>query len=223
MPTPIIYLTAEEEKALRLLALGCGSRSIIEQCDVGLSGIAIFTQKIRRKTGIADHKEKKQCEAYLERYERAMVNPVLSDNQLRALRMLTNGDTMEATAYRLEVSTIAEATAILDSALEAAGIFTHDPTQRKLQARLFLAAFYSHPITMSKVERQILKQMAEGKHFLEIAEQIGDPVKYVKERAASACRMLGFSTQGRNTQRNLLRAYFAQHDRQMVTMEDPMF
>lgn len=223
MQTPIIYLTPEEEKALRLYALGCSSRSVVEQCDIGLSGLAVFTQNIRKKTGIADHKERKQCEHYIERYERAMANPVLRADQLLALQMLANGDTMEGMAYRLGEITIGETTAILDSACEAAGIFTHDPTQRRLQARLFLAAFHTPLTTLWGHSEQILRQMAEGKSFGDIAEQMSNPVAYVKSKAFEACKRLGFCTRGRNAQRNLLRAYFALRARQMVTMDDPMF
>src|SRR5689334_11098476 len=95
-----IYLNPNEDKALRLLAEGRSHYVIRDQCVIPLAGMAIFTQNIRRKTGIQDTRYPRECRLYVERVDSALANRALTPEEVHVLEMYSDNQTVEGIAYR---------------------------------------------------------------------------------------------------------------------------
>lgn len=219
----ILYLSDNEENALLLLCKGFTSYAIRQQCDIPSAGMAVFTQTIRKKTGIADSRSIETCREYLARYDAAMASLALSPRALQLFRYLSRGDTLTGTAYLLQC-TEAELLMEYESALTAAGIFTRDPQTRGIQTRLFMAAY--HPASKPETPRewQILREMARGAKPAEIAEAMAIPLAFVEDKALELCRRIGLIARGRDVQRNLIRAFLSRNaEKEPVDMSDPAF
>jgi hypothetical protein len=225
MSNSVIYLSEVENCTLTLLSKGFSTRDIHATCAIPLSGYAIFTQDLRRKTGIRDHRDSSECRSYLEKYQQAITGEGPTAEQTRAIRSFSLGNTITTIGYLLGLTEeVTEQT--IDAACRAAGIFTRDERARRGQIRLYLAIFRPNFKPLTEQETQILRAMADGKTFGEISDTVVTArIPYLKIKAKEACMRLGFDVKGRNAQRNLLRAYFAHLDAQSPKdpMDDPMF
>lgn len=226
MQTHIYYLTSAENTLLNLMAEEYSTRHILQNCEIPLSGFHIFCAEIKRKLGISGRLIH-ECKPFLAKYSAAMANQTrTTPEQTRVIRQYVQGETLQGMAYTLKMSEDATQ-ALIDDACKAAAIFTRDERARRAQLRLYLALFRFNGLPLSPMEETILRGMAAGKSFEEIADGFAvHPVKFVKQKAKAACHRLYFDISGRNTQRTLLRAYFAYIDQQKpseITMEDPMF
>src|SRR5688572_11284574 len=144
----IIYLSEDEEKALRLLAEQASAYTIRDQCKLPLSGLAIFTSEIRRKTGIRDTKNPNECRSYIRQYEAAMAAARPTDDEIWLLRHYSEKDTIEGLTYQwntqhMEQTPITETVmlSMIEQAFEHIGIFTKDDRARRMQFRYYLAAY----------------------------------------------------------------------------------
>lgn len=226
----IIYLSDNEEKALRLLAEAKTGPQIKAQCDIPLAGMGVFTSEIRRKTGIRDTRFALECRRYIERYEATIGQPVSLD-QIRILRDILKGETFEGIAYRmqLEKSVVWK---LYDQACESAAIFTRDEKARRVQMRLYLATFHTLPLegsnALSSKETLFLKMFADGLPYAQIADETKERPEFVQWKIKGICSRLGLTARGRDTQRRLARAFLAYGAQTPapalpVTMDDPAF
>lgn len=224
MYTHIYYLTADENTLVNLMAQEFSTQHILQNCKIPLSGFHIFCGEIKRKLGVSGRLVH-ECHPFLVKYSAAMANQTrTTPDQTRALRQYMQNETIQGIAYTLKMSEDATQQ-LIDDACKTAAIFTRDERARRAQLRLYLALFRFNGLPLSPMEETMLRGMAEGKSFEEIAEGFAvHPVKFVKLKAKAACHRLYFDISGRNAQRNLLRAYFAHIDaRPKITMEDPLF
>lgn len=220
-----IYLTKEENQTLELMAQGINTRTIKTEVDIPLSGFAIFTATIRRKTGIHDHKDKFEVMSYIKRYEAAIANPSLLSDQVRALRRVINGESMVGIGYQHGQIGEAGAQALVDTSCALAGIFTRDERARRVQIRIYLSIFHQIGILLpSPLEMRILRLIAEGMTPPQIARLWNEREPWITRKAREVCLRLGFNARGRDVQRNLVRDYLAREDsKQAHLMDDPMF
>jgi DNA-binding CsgD family transcriptional regulator len=221
MDTQNIYLTAEENKALLLMANGYNSLHIKQKCDIPLSGMGQFTSTIRRKTGIRDHKNPMECRTYLERYAATMENPSLTEQQLNALRRILEGETLMGIGYQLGEIGEDGAAKLIDEACNAVGIFTRDERTRRIQIRIYLSTLPRNIKPPSPVDLKILRLMAEGMTPQQIAREWGERERYIVIKARDVCLRLGFNARGRDVQRQLIRGWLTRFDG--MVMSDPMF
>jgi DNA-binding CsgD family transcriptional regulator len=222
---PIIYLTPNEEKTLRLLMDDLSSYAIIRQCEIPSIGLSLFKHEIRRKTGIRDTKNTKEIRQYFAAYDASMAAQPISVEQVRTLRLFLGGDTFEAISYQMGVPPEG-AEELIYSACRAAGIFTRDDQARKTQVRLFLAIFHpSREGEQTPDQMTVLRLTADGLSPLEICDRMQRPLPYVRFILKTGCLLLGLTARGRDVQRNLIRAYFTRKDAENppVTMDDPAF
>jgi hypothetical protein len=223
MSNHVIYLSEAENCTLTLLSKGFSTREIHSSCEIPLSGYAIFTQDLRRKTGIRDHRDSSECRAYVAKYQQAITGEGPNGEQTRAMRSFSLGNTITAIAYILGRITEEATEQTIDAGCRAAGIFTRDDRARRGQIRLYLAIFRPNFKPLTEQETQILRAMAEGKTFEEVSQTVvAARIPYLKTKAKDACMRLGFDIKGRNSQRNLLRAYFAHLDTLAPRPHDPM-
>lgn len=211
----ILYLTKDENIALTLLSQGVKSHAIQRQCVVPLSGMGFFTAEIRNKTGIRDTRNPRECQKYLRDFAESMELTRPSILQVNIMRMLLERNTHEGIAHKLEI--IAEQIPQLIADFnKRAGIFTEDPKCRRAQWRLYLAAFHpecTNPLTPMPEDRwSILRLLADGLPYSQIADDLKMAVTSVRLLAREACSRLGLSARGRNTQRQLIRAYLTNLD-----------
>lgn len=219
---PNIYLTSNEEKALRSLASNGDYSKLKNACEIPQYGIHLFLAQIRRKTGIRDTKDTNECRAYLERYEATIANPAPTEEQLALLRHYAAGDSYTSIAFWMTKTRALEtplaATDIpkmVDAACEAIGIFTRDDQARRVQIRAYTVCFLTptaHRIT--PLEEKIVREWINGKEPIQIADELGERGDYVKYKLKRACKDLGIAAKGRGVQRSLARALFAQLDAQ---------
>ncbi len=232
----IIYLSENEEKALRLLAAGYSIREVYDNCKVPLSGMSVFTAQIRRKTGIEHTRHPQECREYIARVEAALRGHGPDEIELRVLSHIAEGDTFIAIANRLQIAR-ERVWALYDSGCAAAGIFTRDDRARKTQLRLYLSVSKIDTLRgMTAVtghELQFLRAFASGQTYAQIAESEGQPLEYVQYKAKGVLLRLGLTARGRDAQRNLVRAFLVAYDAktqsgeleppQSVSMDDPAF
>lgn len=225
----IIYLSEEEEKALRLLAQGFNSYVIHEKCKLPMAGMGIFTQEIRRKTGIRDTKYARECFLYIKRFEEAMDNPPLTPDDLRLLRFYRDDYTLDAMASEWKTTPV-EITARIESLFTHMGIFTKDERARRLQLRIYLIAFHAPAQPETPFHWNLLRMLARGLSFAEIAHELGERKEYIQFKTREICTKLGLLAKGRDVQRKLIRAFLATHSEpQSPTQDvadplnDPMF
>jgi hypothetical protein len=222
MHTHILYLDQTENCIIHHLSQGFTRKQIKANCGVPENEYDLYTQDIRRKTGIRDQKDPTQCLEYLEKYQRAITGEGPTENQTRAMRLFCLGTTLTAIGHLLRMEESAADHTIRDGC-RAAGIFTQDGRARIGQMRIYLATFRPNYKPLSAQETEILRAMAAGTPFLGICGTVlNAPIPYLKSKAKEACMRLGFDVKGRNAQRNLLRAYFAYLDAQ-DPMNDPLF
>lgn len=220
MDTQIYYLTPEENKVLNLISQGFTTKHILSNCTMPSSGFHIFCAELKRKTGISG-KLSEGCQDFVSKFILRIRSNSTTPDQTRIMRQFVTGHIYFTHMPPAQFQTM------LTEACESAGIFTHDERARRSALRLFLALFRYTGKPLSPLEEQILRALANGISFEEIREQIPTQRKgFIKIKAREACQRLYFDAQGRNAQRNLLRAYFAHIDQQkpsQITMEDPMF
>jgi hypothetical protein len=225
-----LYLTANEEKAVKLLADGRSSGFILEQCEIPVSGLGTFTAELRRKTGIEDTRSPSDCKSYLNRYAKAFeVPPKLSREQEEATRIILKGNSMTAVAYRVG-GAFESAVTLIDSIFSTAGIFSKDPRTQRAQLRLFMAVFHLRKNICEDIGPkawEILRASARGEHYTDLALKHHLTEEQVCTMAHNGLMMLGFVTRGRGTKENLLRAYMEYLDEQIAQeavdpMNDPL-
>lgn len=224
MKNRIIYLTPNEEKAVRLMAQGLSSREINNQCEIPLAGYAAFTLNIRRKTGIHDHHDKRVCQGYLDAYVEAMEKQAITPQQVEALRRYLRKETLEGIGYQMGRIGVKEVENLIDAACSAAGILTDDPRAQRMQIQVYLATFHStNGKEVTPMELDILRHMAAGGSPAGFAQDRGERERYCLMLARSVCFRLGFNARGRGVQRGMIQDYLARIDSQQITMDDPAF
>jgi hypothetical protein len=218
MHTHIYYLTPEENTVLNLIAEGITTKHILAKCPMPPSGFHIFSAELKRKIGISG-KLSEGIGPFMSKYSLRIPINTYSSDHLRALRQFLTGQRY------FSFMPPAEFQAMLTEACESAAIFTTDERARKSAIRLFLALFHYNGKPLSPLEEQILRAMADGLPFEVITTLIpSQRTTFVKFKAREACQRLYFDAQGRNAQRNLLRAYFAWIDAHKTNpMDDPLF
>lgn len=214
-----LYLSKEENTALRLLSKGFSSSIVRREMNVHRVRWDHFTLRLRRKTGIANHKDERQCQEYLAKYAKASM--VLSPEQVQILRRRMNGETIGGIAYLMRISDD-DVRQLESDACAAIGIFTpHEPT-RKLQYRTYLSVYHStngKPLT--ETELKALRLVAKGYLPRQVYHELGGNEQYFVKLIRSVCLRLGMNVQGRGTQRRMIQDYLARIDAQ--AMNDPMF
>lgn len=224
MDKKIIYLTKDEDNAIKLLAKGASPSIIQRNCILPASGMGFFTAELRRKTGIIDTRNPRQCREYLENYRKAMEGEGLTPTQLKAARFQQDRETYGAIAARLGIPQ-AEVSLLIEDACTSAGIFSHDVRARKAQWRIYLALF--HPIAERPISDQkmtMLRLLAEGMSYYDIAEKMSWPLEYLKLVSRQVCAYLGLTAKGKNAQRRLIVAYLEHKDTETADMmNDPAF
>jgi len=221
-----LYLTSNEEKAIRLLADGRSSAILLEECEIPISGLGVFTYELRRKTGIENTRRPSDCQYYLKQYAKAFENPPqLSVEQKDAARLLMGGATIKTIATRISRS-LEQGVAIMDSTLVTAGIFSKDLRTQRSQLRLFMAVFYLRKNVCEDIGPltwDILRAVARGEHYTNIALKHSMSEEYTRSAAHAGLTKLGFVTRGRGTQEGLLRGYMEYLDAQAAeAAQDPM-
>ena len=219
-----IYLSPNEDKALRLLAEGRSHYVLRDQCVIPLAGMAVFTQNIRRKTGIHDTRYPRECRLYVEKVDNALANHSLTPEELRILEMYANGETSEGIGNR-HGKTEWDMEKEIAALLQRIGIFAKDPRICRFQARIFLVSFHKPNRPHTPQGWQVLRLIAEGRTALEIADELKTPVEYARFKVKETCALLGLTARGRDVQRNLVRAYLETHAEHPTQpdMNDPMF
>ena len=229
MQTPIEYLNIHEETAIRLLADGKKSKEIGLVCEVPAAGMPFFRSELRRKTGIPDL-NRHDCRMYLDNYKQSLKGPKPSEQGIRIFRKIMDGETLEGIAYTLDISK-EDFPEVLRKELALAGIFATDERARRSQARMYVAANCPqvNVCQPSDTHLKMLRMMAEGKEYIEIASELNEKESYVRAAILETCRRLGFASRGRHVQQLLIRKYIEQLDAKGVhpstenTMDDPAF
>lgn len=235
-----LYLTENEQKALRILANRGDHIAVRNECVIPLSGMGFFTSEIRRKTGIRDTLDSEECRAYLERYENALTyqrwDPL--DNRLVSLFLQKN--TFTAIASRLKAEGVVHLPGDigrdLDLACEKAGIFTRDEKARRVQLKIYLTAFYltKKPEKLSPHNRKAMELFASGMTIRQIAFCMQVEYAYAQYLVQSTCKEVGIVARGRGLQQKLARVFLASKNAPEelpseeaeitpVTMDDPAF
>jgi len=226
MDKNIIYLTADEQRAIRIFAKGQSSREIQRQCVLPLSGMAFFTIELRRKTGIQNLRLASECQSYLERYAQALdnlaTNP-LSNMEVHLLRAFAGGMGLAELAYTTETPPT-DFLERLNTLLTRCGIFTQDQRTQKIQAKIHMAAYHTPDVSLSisASDWLVLRTWCETGSCDEAAAALGWKYdqRYIRLTAQDACKMLGLSSQGKNAQLFLMRLYFAHVDLQAAQTPD---
>lgn len=232
-----IYLTENEEKAIRALTEPIVYSALKHSCEVPAIGVHLFAADLRRKTGIRDTKNPLECRAYLQRYDAAMSSLAPTAEQLTLLRYFLAGESYQGVAYQLtrargesqiEPLVATDIPPLVDDACASVGIYTRDDLARRVQIRIYLASFHtalSPSNALSPTEEKYLRLWAEGKGHSEIADAVGERREYIKDMIKTACKRLGLCARGRGVQRSLVRAFFAQMDspKEQIDMSDPAF
>jgi hypothetical protein len=218
MHTHIYYLSKAENTLVNLKAEGYSTHHILENCPIPSSGYHMFTADVKRKTGVFG-RDYIEFHNFLEKYRATMSGDLTTPEQTRVMRQVVVGNTLLLNMSGDEIQST------LDIACKAAGIFTRDERARRYAMRLYLSLFRFNGRPLDDLELPILRGMAEGMSFEQIAEKIvSQRMSYLIIKAREACQRLYFDAQGRNAQRNLLRAYFAWIDAHKTDpMDDPMF
>lgn len=210
MNKPHIYLTPDEEKALRILADSRPHFVLKEANVIPTYGLSIFLSNLRRKTGIRDTKNSKEIRAYFSKYEEAMAYPGFSPEELDAVRkIIDEGAPFEEAAIALG-RTVEQIEAALQSACATAGIFSRDEKTQRLQLKTYLALF--NPVgnqSLSEQELQLLRLYSEDVDYAIIAYKVNQRTPWVTEKIRDLCLKLGLNSRGRGTQRQLVRAWLA--------------
>lgn len=224
-----LYLTDNEEKALRMMAEAKHHTAIRKECEIPHSGFHAFTYSIRRKTGIRDHKDDQECRDYLRRYAEAMANRPIADVHVRVLRRVLARETFAGIGYQEGKVSESSAFEMFQAACHAAGIFTTDKRALRVQIRIYLATFHpTNGMPLSPIEEDMLRKLAfEGMTPAQYAREyrFNENERHYVLKARDACERLGFNVQGNGTQRQMLKDYFLRMDARPapVTMDDPMF
>lgn len=219
-----IYLSTEENKALSLFAEKISPTIVRREMDIPKVRWDHFTLILRRKTGIANHKDERQCQDYLARYAKAPMK--LEPKQVEIFRRLVNGETLEGAAYIMRISQD-ELHGLINQACMNAAIFTQHPRTRLLQMRTFLSVHYStngKPLTETEIAA--FRLIAKGYRPQQVYLELGGKERYFVNLIRGACLRLGFNVSGKGTQRRMIIDYLARLDAQEpapVTMDDPMF
>jgi hypothetical protein len=222
----IIYLSEDEEKALRLLTEQASAYTIRDRCKLPLSGLAIFTSEIRRKTGIRDTKNPKECQSYIRQYEAAMAAARPTEDEIWLLRHFCDKDTIEGITYQwnalhLEQTPFTEDAirSAIEQAFEHIGIFSKDERARRMQFRYYLAAYRPQKLPDTGHQWEFLRHTAAGLTVKQIADLMNEPLDYVQAKIEDACIRVGLKAKGRDVQRNLIRVFLHLND----PLNDPMF
>lgn len=211
-----IYLTELEEKALGLFAKGVNTRIICRELAINHEQLATLTFAIRRKTGIADHNDDRQCQDYLRRYRHAIERNATTPEHIIALRVYTK------TAWESDSHAAHTVVHITQEAIELCGIFSKDERTRKMQVRQYLATFHCrNKMPPTDTEIQILRLVASGVKAKELCLHLQGAPRYFVHRLRDVCKRLGFNVQGRGAQRRMIQDYLARTE--PPTMDDPMF
>lgn len=228
-----IYLTAQEQQALQLMAEGFSSQTIQSKLDIPKKQYPQFCASLRRKTGIADHKKPSQCLEYLRKVEASGLSAVLSEDELRFLHKLLSYNSHYGAAHQIGIPED-QAAEYLHKLCTRLGIFSLDRRTIFMQIRTFLAA--RNPIRvqeMSETHRQIMGLYAEGLDPHSIALRLMGEVSgdYVRSVIRTECQRAGILTRGRGAQRALIRTMMnsglkiapASEEMPEDPMNDPLF
>lgn len=220
----IIGLSKDEQTALTLLAEGRNGLYIREHCTIPLAGFSVFTSEIRRKTGIADTKDRRECAQFLERYARALATPPSAEH-VAVVRSIVADESLISIAYRLKIN-IEEARALYDKACESFGVFTRDERARKIQLRLALARHTLSTLSpiarVTETELRFLRLFVEGHSYAQIAENTGERELFVRVTTKGLFDRFFLVSRGRGAQRMLATAFLALIE-SGVSMDDPAF
>lgn len=219
-----IYLTKDEHHALVLLSELKTTYAIQEQCKIPMSGMGFFLSEIRRKTGIRDTKQTKECKDYLKRHAEALSKPPTTD-QIRILRKYLAGETWEAIGNSMPLP-LEQVIPTLDKACHAVGIFTQDERARKIQVRQYLACYIpNETVIWTPATLAVVRGIANATPIEEIAQQVNQTTGWVRSTAKDTLYKLGLAARGRDVQRNMANAFLRlrDHINPPVTMDDPMF
>lgn len=192
MHARIPYLTETEQLIIELLANGQSYLSISRKIpDISADQIEHIRASLCRKAGLPNTKDPIHAQTYLRNVTEALNGPGPNAYQSQIIAEVAQ----KSFPYLTER---------IESALRAAGIFTHNPTEARIQCRVHLCASRDLP-AISETTRQALQLYAEGCPIPEIANLIGDDLpKHAQRRIREGCKALGLSCRGRNAQRRLV-------------------
>lgn len=189
-----------------------------------MSGMSFFLSEIRRKTGIRDTKDHKECRDYLKHFASFTAN-LPSADELFALRLLMAGSSLEAMAYKLHLPQ-EQITTFLDTACRSVGILTRDERARKIQVRQYITSHFPiSGVIFTPARLAVLRGVADGKPLAQIADEVNQPTDWVEWTLKDLTKGLGLVTRGRDVMRTLIQTFLKVREvrNPSITMDDPAF
>lgn len=214
----IIYLTPNEESALRLYARGKASILDLQQnCLIPAAGLQSLRNDLKRKTGIEDLHDKDEVREYIVKHETTLRLHALGPQQIDFAQKYVESRNVAHLAHMLSIYPD-EVPEPLEQLLKLIGIFSKDEATRKLHTRVYLIYYHPKIEPISITHTQLLRAYACGATFEEIGLSTKTPLKYVKLAIRKECSRFGLTARGRDVQRWLVAAYL---DRVFDLQEPP--
>lgn len=206
-----IYLSEAENTAIELLAKGERLKIIREACRIPSNRFPFFLAEIRRKTGIEDVQNVKECAHFWKEVQRLQREAAITEQESRLLKAFTELKSIPYEGKMLGLSA-EEAIASFTNALRKCGIFAKDDRTQRIQTRFFFAI---HGIPHSKLPRlspehwNVLRVLASGGRLEHVQDLWTPPkkAKYAREYIREACERIGANSPGRGTRRNIICAF----------------
>lgn len=232
----IPYLTQDEQRAVELLASGKTLEQIARALELSEPRKARYLlDTLVRKTGISQ-RSPERAKAYLRAVEQAFDSDGPNHEQIALIQNIANDGFPRALYLAPIKHTSAETTekiALHESALNAAGIFSRNPGEVRVQCCAFLAGQKPIPLLSDKC-KAALRLYANGCRMADIAAIMGESMNAlcVEKLIRTGCDALGVTSRGRGVQRRLLaialermepRREQSEQKPDEITMSDPLF
>lgn len=210
-----IYLDESENLAIQLLAKGERLKIIRESCKIPSTRFPFFLAELRRKTGISNIQDTRECAKYWKDLPNLKGEVQISPQESRLLVGFVDLVSLAYMANMLRISE-ADARASLENALRKCGIFVKDDRTRRIQVRFFFAIKgipHSKLPPLSSEHWKVLRVLADGGR-LEHVQALWTPpkkAKFAREYIREACIRIGANCPGRGARQKLIAAFLNAH------------